>query len=66
MHCPDLSSLTPEQLVDFNRRYEANLRLYGLDESAAVSRGGGLIDRVAAACALSDVRNRRAVPGRTR
>jgi hypothetical protein len=66
MHRLDLIMLTPDQRADYQRRYEANLRLYGLDASAAVSTGGGLIGRVAAARALEDVRNRRQIPGRTR
>jgi hypothetical protein len=57
MHRLDISSLTPDQRAEYDRRYEANLRLSGLDASAAVSTGGGLIDRVASACALNDVRN---------
>ncbi|TCA41718.1 hypothetical protein E0J16_34075 [Rhizobium pisi] len=59
MHRLDLSKLNAEQLADYHRRYQANLALYGLDASAAVSRGGGLIDRIASACALRDTKNRR-------
>lgn len=66
MYIVDLSSLTPNQLADYQRRYQSNLLLYDLTEAQALQGNGGMVARVAAVCAFNDVRNRRQLPGRTR
>ncbi|MBX5164774.1 hypothetical protein [Rhizobium sp. NZLR4b] len=47
MHVVDLSSLTTAQLAEWQRRYQANLQLYSIDEAAALKGNGGLIAKVA-------------------
>ncbi|MCQ1855836.1 hypothetical protein, partial [Neorhizobium galegae] len=53
------SKLTDAEVAEFNRRQLANCQLYGLNVLEAETKGDGRVARVAAACALNDVRNRR-------
>ncbi|MBY3363778.1 hypothetical protein [Rhizobium laguerreae] len=59
MHVIDLSSLTTAQFAEWQRRYQANLQLYSIDEVEALKCNGGVIARVAASVALHETRNRR-------
>ncbi|MBX5160425.1 hypothetical protein HJB89_25405 [Rhizobium sp. NZLR8] len=63
---PDLSKLTNEEIEEYTRRKLANCRLYGLTLLEAETAGDGRIARVASACAIRDVKNRRQRPGSTR
>ncbi|MGX9991582.1 hypothetical protein ACS4RR_020865 [Rhizobium sp. Z1P35] len=59
MHVVDLSYLTKAQLAEYERRYKANIAIYGLTEVEALKGNNGFIAKVAANVALRETRDRR-------